>query len=76
MTPTDFKKGDYIIYINGYTIELGRIKSLTYDGAFVCYSDGETAAKTPFDCMYPLLNGYAITETTLGGETFKQEAET
>lgn len=76
MSPTDFKTGDYIIYINGDKIELGRIKRVTDDGAFVCYSEGETAAKTPREFMHPLLNGYTITESTLGGETFKQEGQT
>lgn len=44
----DIKVGDYIIYVNGDRYELGRVKSVTYDGAFVCYHEGETAAKTSF----------------------------
>lgn len=65
-----FKEGEYIIYINGDRIEIGRIKRIVENGAFVCYSEGETAAKTPFDKMYKIINGFTIKETTLGGEVF------
>ena len=64
----DFKEGEYIIYRNGERYELGRIKRITEDGAFVWYSDGETAAKTPFDCMHKIVNAYTIKQTLLGGE--------
>ena len=64
----DFKEGEYIIYRNGERYELGRIKRITEDGAFVWYSDGETAAKTPFDCMHKIVNSYTIKQTLLGGE--------
>ena len=63
----DFKEGEYIIYRNGERYELGRIKRITENGAFVWYSEGETAAKTPFDCMHKLVNGFTIKNTTLGG---------
>ena len=63
----DFKEGEYIIYRNGEQYEIGRIKRITDDGAFVWYSEGETAAKTPFDCMHKLVNGFTIKNTTLGG---------
>ena len=63
----DFKVGELIVYQNGDRFEIGRIKRLVNDGAFVWYSSGETAAKTPFDCMHKLNNAYTITETTLGG---------
>ena len=66
-----FKEGQYIIYVNGDSYEIGRIKSLKSDGAFVAYHEGETGAKTPYDCMHPLINEYTIKETTLGGEYFK-----
>ena len=62
-----FKAGEYIIYQNGERYEIGRIKRITDDGAFVWYSEGETAAKTPFDCMHKLVNGFTIKNTTLGG---------
>lgn len=69
----DLKTGDYIIYVNGDRYELGRIKSITEDGAFVAYHEGETGAKTSFDLMHKLINDFCIKETTLGGEFFKGE---
>ena len=68
----EFKVGEYIIYVNGDRYELGRIKRLTEDGAFICYHEGETAAKTPYDLIHKLVNGFTIKETTIGGETFKE----
>ena len=67
MTREDFETGEYIIYQNGDKYELGRIASLREDGAFVCYHEGETAAKTPFDCMRKIMNAYTIKKTSLGG---------
>ena len=69
----DFKVGQYIIYVNGERYELGRIKSLREDGAFVAYHEGETGAKTPYDLMHPLSNGFTIKQCSLGGEYFKGE---
>lgn len=63
-----FYEGEYIVYCNGERYELGQIKTITEDGAFVWYSSGETAAKTPFDCMHKLVNEYVIGETSLGGQ--------
>lgn len=68
----DFKEGEYIVYVNGDRYEIGRIASLRENGAFVCYHEGETAAKTPYDCMHKLVNGFVITETTLGGGRFER----
>lgn len=65
---SDFKEGEYIIYRNGEQYEIGRIKRITDDGAFVWYSNGETAAKTPFDCMHKIVNAYTIKQTLLGRE--------
>lgn len=70
---TVFRVGQYIIYHNGSKFELGRIKSLTADGAFVAYGEGKTGAKTAFDLMHPLVNEYAIIKTALGGDYFKEE---
>ncbi len=69
-----FKVGEYIVYVNGDRYEIGRIRRLCEDGsgAFVCYHEGDTAAKTPYDCMHKLVNGYCITDTTLGGATFRR----
>lgn len=63
----DFKVGEYIIYQNGDRYELGRIKRIVSDGAFVYYSSGDTAAKTPFSFMHKIANEYVIGETSLGG---------
>lgn len=68
----NYSVGEYIIYRNGDRYELGRIKSLQEDGAFVAYHEGETGAKTPWDCMHKLTNAHCIKDTTLGGECFKQ----
>ena len=62
-----FEPGEYIIYQNGSRYEIGRIKRITEDGAFVYYSSGDTAAKTPFECMHKLVNRYVIGETSLRG---------
>jgi len=62
-----FKEGQLIVYHNGDKYEIGKIKQIVSDGAFVYYSCGETAAKTPFDLMHPLVNEYCIGETGLGG---------
>ncbi len=65
-----FEPGEYIIYVNGEIYEIGRIVKVMKDGAFVCYHDGETAAKTPFDKMHHLQNSYCIDHTMLGGDRF------
>ena len=71
----EFKVGEYIIYVNGDRYELGRIKILTEDGAFICYHEGETAAKTPYDLIHKLMNSFTIKDTTIGGGTFKESEE-
>ena len=62
-----FKAGQFVIYQNGDSVELGLIKRLHGDGAYVWYHGGETAAKTPFECMRSLRNAYVIKHTNLGG---------
>lgn len=68
----EFEIGEYIIYVNGDKYELGRITSLRDDGAFVCYHEGETAAKTPYRTMHKLINRHCISKTTLGGDRFNE----
>ena len=63
-----FEEGELIIYRNGESYEIGKIKRITHDGAFVWYHDGCTAAKTPYDCMHKLVNAYTVKVTSLGGE--------
>lgn len=69
----EFKEGEYVIYHNESTdhYELGRIKSLRPDGAFVAYHSGETGAKTPYDMMHKLVNAFVIEKTLLGGLYFE-----
>ena len=73
MNKDDFEEGEYIVYVNGEKCELGRIKTLREDGAFVAYHEGETGAKTPYDTMHKLINEYTIKCTSLGGEYFKEK---
>ena len=73
MSKDDFEEGEYIIYVNGEKYELGRIKTLREDGAFVAYHEGETGAKTPYYTMHKLINNYVIESTSLGGEYFKEQ---
>ena len=40
----EYKEGELIIYKNGDSYEIGKIKRLTPSGAFVWYSEGETEA--------------------------------
>lgn len=68
MCDEHFEEGQLIIYQNGDRFEIGKIKRVVKDGAFVYYSSGDTAAKTPFDRMHPLVNEYVIGETSLGGK--------
>lgn len=72
MGQVNYQPGEYIIYRNGDRFEVGRIKRVVSDGAFVFYSSGDTAAKTPFDCMHKLVNGYVIEKTSLGGLYFEE----
>ena len=75
MKKSKYAVGEYIVYVNGDRYEIGRVKSLRDDGAFVCYHEGETASKTPYECMHKLDNGYCIKESTLGGTYPWKEAE-
>ena len=65
----EYKEGELIIYKNGDSYEIGKIKSLTPTGAFVWYSEGDTAAKTPYEAMHNLINAHAIKYTRLGGDS-------
>lgn len=62
----NFSEGEIVVYIgkdpegNIYTIEVGKIKRLCKDGAFVWYHTGDTAAKTRYEDLYKIKNEYAI----------------
>ena len=60
-------ESELIIYQNGERFEIGKIKKLTDDGAFVYYHEGDTASKTPYDCMHKIINAFTIKNTSLGG---------
>lgn len=66
----NYSTGEYIIYVNGDRCEIGRIKRICDDGCFVAYHEGDTCAKTPWNCIHKLANEYCIKETTLGGGLF------
>lgn len=61
----DFREGELIVYQNGETFQIGEIKRLCDDGAFVWYHEGNTASKTPFENMHKLQNEYCIKWTSL-----------
>lgn len=63
----DFHEGEYIIYANGDTFQIGKIKRIVSDGAFVWYHGGDTASKTPFHLIHKLENAYVVEGTSLGG---------
>lgn len=63
--PQDFKEGELIVYQNGDTFQIGEIKRLCSDGAFVWYHKGDTASKTSFENMHKLQNAFCITKTSL-----------
>lgn len=71
MKNNNFKENELIIYQNGDRFEIGRIKRVVEDGAFIYYHSGETASKTPFDCMHKLQNAHCIPFTILGGKFSK-----
>ena len=64
--------GDLFIYQNGDSFEIGKVKRVASDGVFAYYSEGDTAAKTPFDSMRRLVNTYTVKRTSLG---WKEENE-
>lgn len=69
-----FEDGELFVYINGDKAEIGKVKRKNNkgNGYFCYYHEGETAANTPLECMYKLVNSYTIKITTLGGAMEKQ----
>lgn len=71
MDSKQFKEGELVAFIGKshdgeiYTVEIGKIKRLCSEGAFVYYHTGNTAAKTNYDDLYKIRNAYAI--GNLGG---------
>ena len=66
-----FKKNELVVFIDKspdgeiYSVEIGKIKGLCKDGAFVYYHTGDTAVKTNYKDLYKIKNAYAI--DNLGG---------
>lgn len=63
----DVKPGNIIAYQrrDSQHFEIGLVKSVMDDGAFVYYSEGDTAAKTPFDCICKIQNEYALPDMVM-----------
>lgn len=57
----DFAPGVLVVYSRdgGDHFELGVIKRVVDDGAFVWYHTGDTTAKTPWHCLHKIDNAYA-----------------
>lgn len=72
MDSKQFKEGELAAFIgrnpNGeiYSVEIGKIKKLCKDGAFVYYHTGDTAAKTNYSDLFKIKNAYAL--NNLGGK--------
>lgn len=67
-----FHIGQLVVYNHPHNIycELGRVASFTDDGVFVCYSEGETGAKTPAEYLFPVINSACVDYSMIGGERF------
>ena len=72
MNSINFKENELVAYIGKapdgviYSVEIGKIKKLCKDGAFVYYNTRNTAAKTDYRDLYKIKNAYAI--DNLGGQ--------
>lgn len=62
----EFRANQLVVYQNGDSFEIGKVKRLCDDGAFVYYHEGATAAKTPYENLHPIRNAYVIEDTILG----------
>lgn len=58
----EFNPGDLVVYSRdgGDHFEIGVVKRIDSDGAFVWYHTGDTAAKTPWRCLHKVSNAYAV----------------
>ena len=61
----DFEVGQFVVYFNGGdyhvgAVEVGVVKRLADDGAFVAYHTGDTTANTPYSVLMPVSNTYAM----------------
>ena len=63
---SNFKENEIVLYQNGDSFEVGKIKRLCDDGAFVWYHPSDTAAKTPYESMHKIKNAAYLTNVNLG----------
>lgn len=61
-----YEAGELVIYKNGDHCEIGKVKRVVADGVFVCYHEGSTASKTPFEHIYKLSNAHCVSDAALG----------
>lgn len=63
------RPGEHVLYKNGGCYELGKVKRVVPEEnvAYVWYSEGETAARTPLETLMDLRNARTIFQTSLGG---------
>ena len=50
---TEYGFGDWVVYDPGYKREIGRVTECGGSSAFVCYTQGCTAASTPLEHLRP-----------------------
>lgn len=72
---SEFKEGQYVIYQNGRSFEIGRIHHRNANGNYaVAYHTGCTLASTPEDNLHPIKNDYIFgCEENLGYHVFDDE---
>ena len=61
-----FKEGQLVIYKNGYSYQIGKIKSVHNTYAFVYYHRGATANRTHLTQLAHIDNAEYINSTDLG----------
>ena len=66
----EFHEGELIVYQNGETFQIGEIKRICDEGAFVWYHEGDTASLTPFENMHKLQNAFCIKFILVSSGTF------
>lgn len=65
----NFKENEIVLCKKGGSFEVGKIKVLNDDGAFVWYHSGDTAAYTPYESMHKITNAACLTDAKLGKDT-------
>jgi hypothetical protein len=68
----NFKENEIVICQMGDSFEIGKIKRLCDDGAFVWYHSGDTAAKTPYENIHKIKNAAYLTDVILAKDMDNQ----